>query len=99
MLAFTQKGGENYTTLSIGDKAPMTSNKMENIDGKKLNLEGLAKENGTLVMFTCNTCPFVIQWEDRYPELAELAAKNGIGVALVNSNESKRDGDDSVKKM
>ena len=69
------------------------------IDGKKLNLEGLAKENGTLVMFTCNTCPFVIQWEDRYPELAELAAKNGIGVALVNSNEAKRDGDDSVKEM
>jgi thioredoxin-related protein len=59
----------------------------------------LVKDNGILVIFTCNTCPFVLQWEDRYPEVAELAAKNRIGVALVNSNEAKRGGDDSVMEM
>lgn len=98
LVAFTQKG-EKYTTLEIGQKAPMTQAKMQNTDGKKLNLDGLAKENGTLVVFTCNTCPFVIQWEDRYPEVAELASNNGIGVALINSNEAKRNGDDSIDEM
>ena len=99
LVAFTTIGNENYKTLSIGDKAPMTSAKMKNIDGEKLNLDGLAKVNGTLVVFTCNTCPFVIQWEDRYPEVAKLAAKNGIGVALINSNAAKREGDDSIEEM
>jgi len=99
LVAYTTIGNENYKTLSIGDKAPMTSAKMENINGEKLNLDGLAKDNGTLVVFTCNTCPFVIQWEDRYPEVAKLAAKNGIGVALINSNEAKRKGDDSIEEM
>lgn len=99
LFAFSPVGGENYTTLSIGDKAPLQSMKMQNIDGNELNLEGLKKENGIVVIFTCNTCPFVLQWEDRYPELAELAANKGIGVALINSNEAKRKGEDSMKEM
>ncbi len=99
LLAFTPKGGENYTTLAIGDKAPLQTKTMQNIDGKQLNLEGLKKDNGIVVIFTCNTCPFVLQWEDRYPEIADLASKNGIGVALVNSNEAKRKGEDSMEEM
>lgn len=98
LVAFTV-GEEKYETLSIGDSAPMTSVKMENTDGTMLNLESLAKENGTLVIFTCNTCPFVIQWENRYPEIAELANKNNIGIALINSNEAKRKGEDSIEEM
>lgn len=99
LVAFTTIGGESYKTLDIGDKAPMTTAKMQNTDGGKLSLENLAKDNGALVVFTCNTCPFVIQWEDRYPEVAALAAKNGIGVVLINSNEAKRKGDDSLDEM
>lgn len=98
LLAFTQKK-ESYKTLEIGAKAPKTEVKMANTNGRTSNLEELAKENGTLVIFSCNTCPFVIQWEDRYPELAELAESNKIGMVLVNSNEAKRDGDDSMEKM
>tara|TARA_B110000046_G_scaffold31498_1_gene33477 strand:- start:19622 stop:20248 length:627 start_codon:yes stop_codon:yes gene_type:complete len=99
LAAFIPKGSENYTTLAIGDKAPLQSVKMQNIDGKQLNLKELIKDNGIVVIFTCNTCPFVLQWEDRYPQIAELAARNGIGVALVNSNEAKRKGEDSLEGM
>ncbi len=99
LVAFIPKGSENYTTLAIGDKAPLQSVKMQNIDGKQLNLKELIKDNGIAVIFTCNTCPFVLQWEDRYPQIAELAARNGIGVALVNSNEAKRKGEDSLEEM
>lgn len=98
LVAFTQKG-EKYETLAIGDSAPITSQEMTNTDGKMMSLESLGKKNGTLVLFTCNTCPFVIQWENRYPEIAKLASNNGIGLALINSNEAKRKGDDSVEEM
>ncbi|MCF8464861.1 MAG: thioredoxin family protein [Flavobacteriales bacterium] len=92
----------NFTTndqLNLGDKAPKTELKMESVDGKKTSLADLAKENGLCVIFSCNTCPYVIGWEDRYNELEAACAKNKVGFVLVNSNEAKRDGDDSLSEM
>ena len=92
--------------LAIGDKAPLTDFKMTNIDGQDWSLVDLAGENGTLVIFTCNTCPFVVGregksegWEGRYNEVIAFARENGIGSVLVNSNEAKRKGDDSLEEM
>ena len=66
----------------------------------------LAGENGVLVMFSCNTCPFVVGregrsegWENRYNQVAGMAREQGIGTVLVNSNEAKRKGDDSMEQM
>ena len=80
--------------------------KMTNIDGQDWSLVDLAGENGTLVIFTCNTCPFVVGregrsegWEGRYNEVIAFARENGIGSVLVNSNEAKRKGDDSLEEM
>ena len=91
--------GEDHNTLDIGAAAPLTDVKMIDISGKKFSLTDLKAENGLCVIFTCNTCPFVVAWEDRYPEVAALCAENKIGIALVNSNEAKRDGDDSFEAM
>ena len=92
--------------LAIGDKAPLTEFKMTNIDGQDWSLVDLAGENGTLVIFSCNTCPFVVGregksegWEGRYNEVIAFARENGIGSVLVNSNEAKRKGDDSLEEM
>ena len=92
--------------LAIGDKAPLTEFKMTNLDGQDWSLVDLAGENGTLVIFTCNTCPFVVGregrsegWEGRYNEVIAFARENGIGSVLVNSNEAKRKGDDSFEEM
>lgn len=99
-LAFNFKtGGEEYETIAIGTSAPLSDYRMTGIDSKEYNLESLFADNGLLVIFSCNTCPFVIAWEDRYPEIAELAASNQIGFALINSNQAKRDGDDSMEEM
>lgn len=91
--------GEKYEMLSIGAKAPKADVKMEDISGKQLSLTDIKQEKGLLVIFSCNTCPFVIAWEDRYPGLGELCAKNNIGMVLVNSNEARREGVDSKWEM
>jgi peroxiredoxin len=91
--------GEKYEMLAIGSKAPKADVKMEDISGKKLSLTDIKKDKGLLVIFSCNTCPFVIAWEDRYPGLGELCAKNNIGMVLVNSNEARRTGVDSKEEM
>lgn len=87
-------------TLAIGDKMPMPNYKLTSAEGgKSLEIKSLAKEKGLLVMFSCNTCPFVLGWEDRYNDLHKIAERNGIGMVLVNSNEAKRTGDDSPSEM
>jgi thioredoxin-related protein len=91
--------GEKYETLSIGSKAPKDDVKMADISGKKLSLTDMKQDKGLLVIFSCNTCPFVLAWEDRYPGLGELCKKNNLGMVLLNSNEARRAGDDSMEKM
>lgn len=89
----------NNEPMVIGAKAPMIDVKMMDISGASWSLVDLKKENGLLVIYSCNTCPFVIAWEDRYPALSEFCEANNIGMVLVNSNEAKRNGDDSFEEM
>ncbi len=85
--------------LAIGSKAPLVEVAMQDINGGELSLNDLKGENGLLVIFSCNTCPFVLGWEDQYPKLHAMTQKMGVGMVLVNSNERKRDGDDSKEEM
>jgi hypothetical protein len=92
-------------TLSIGSTAPAADIKMADISGNSYSLNDLKKEKGLLVIFSCNGCPFVVGsegsegWEGRYEELRSLAFSNGIGMALINSNEAKREKGDDLNSM
>jgi hypothetical protein len=85
--------------LSLGEEAPLADLQMRDVSGKEQSLNGLKKEKGLLVIFSCNTCPFVLAWEDQYPGLGELTEKLDLGMVLINSNEKKRLGDDSMEEM
>lgn len=85
--------------LAFKAKAPMADRKMPDVSGEQYSLNDLKAENGLLVIFSCNTCPFVLGWEDQYPGLKALADQEKIGMVLVNSNEKKREGDDSMSAM
>ena len=95
--AFVTKKG--HKTIEIGAEAPKTDLLMKDISGKELALKDLKKENGLLVIFSCNTCPFVLAWEDQFPMLEKMTGENKVGMVLVNSNQAKRDGDDSFDAM
>jgi hypothetical protein len=105
--AFTLKSpNKEIVTLEIGEEAPLQDRKMKDVSGTEYSLKDLAKENGLLVVFSCNTCPFVIGdgeasegWENRYHVVTSVANRAKIGAVLVNSNEAKRDGDDSFEAM
>lgn len=85
--------------LAIGDKAVHTDVKMKAVSGEVLSLSDASLENGLLVMFSCNTCPFVVAWEDRFNEVKKWADNNDVGMIVLNSNYQKRDGDDSFAEM
>ena len=99
LILISMSVSAQYKTLEIGDVAPDKDYKMENVDGEWLSYNSVKGETGTLVIFSCNTCPFVVAWEDRYPQVAKIANDNNVGLMLVNSNHLKRDGDDSKKAM
>ena len=90
----------------IGAKAPLMEHKLTDVDGESVNLQGFAGRNGIIVIFTCNTCPFVVGragksegWEGRYNDVVSFARERGISTVLVNSNEAKRKGDDGLDQM
>ena len=85
--------------LEIGKPVPKASNKLTDVSGKQVSLTEATGKNGLLVIFSCNTCPFVIKNEGRIKDVTAYALKNEIGVMVVNSNEGQRDADDSFDAM
>ncbi|MEO7924933.1 MAG: thioredoxin family protein [Chitinophagaceae bacterium] len=85
--------------LPLGSPIPKPDVKMKDISGKEVSLKDAKTGKGLLVMFSCNTCPFVIKNQERTIEAAKHAMNNGIGVAILNSNEGQRGDDDSYEAM
>lgn len=85
--------------LEVGAKMPKPDVKMKDVTGKEVSLNDVKKANGLLVMFSCNTCPYVQRNQERTREIAQYALKHNIGVILVNSNEAERAGGDSFDAM
>ena len=90
---------QKYPTLEIDQKMPVQNYKVKSIDGDFMSLSDNIKNNGILVVFTSHKCPFVIMWEDRYKLIEDECLKSDIGMVYINSNEARRDGDDSIDKM
>jgi peroxiredoxin len=85
--------------LPIGAVIPKADVKMKNIDDKEVSLSDVKGKNGLLVMFSCNTCPYVIKNQGRTSEVCNYASGKNIGVILLNSNESTRNDGDSFDEM
>ena len=85
--------------LPIGSPIPNPEAKMKDVSGKEVTLKDAKTKKGLLVMFSCNTCPYVIKNQERTLEACQTAMEKGIGVAILNSNEAQRDEADSFESM
>ena len=85
--------------LDLGSILPLGDIKMADISGKDVSLNDAKGKNGLLVIFSCNTCPWVIAWEDRYVELADSYKDKGVGIVAINSNEKQFETVDSMEEM
>lgn len=95
LLAFTVKDDP----LTIGSPLPSPDTKLKDVSGKELSFNDAMRDNGLLVMFSCNTCPVVGKYESRTVEIARYALKKNIGVILLNPNEATRGQGDSYDDM
>jgi peroxiredoxin len=98
-------GGEYNEVLSVGDKAPAWKDLPDVVSGKPHSMADLKDSEVVVLVFTCNSCPYATDYEDRIIRLAEkyrqsLAQGNGdtkpansprVAVVALNVNKVKAD--------
>lgn len=85
--------------LPIGAMLPKADLHIKDVSGKEISLGQARRSNGLLVMFSCNTCPYVIRNQSRTKEVCGYAGNRQIGVVLLNANEGDRNGGNSFEEM
>ncbi|HPC82890.1 MAG TPA: thioredoxin family protein [Thermoanaerobaculaceae bacterium] len=85
--------------LGLGESIPMGDVKMKNVDGREVSIASVKGARGTLVVFTCNHCPYVKAWEGRLTMLGNAAPEMGIGAIFINSNDPQKYPEDSYENM
>jgi len=68
-------------------------------DGKSYSLADIGGERGTLIMFICNHCPYVLAVMDKIVRDAKDLQGLGIGVAAICSNDATTHPADSFENM
>jgi len=68
-------------------------------DGRTCSLSDISGPKGTLVMFICNHCPYVIAVIDRIVRDAGALQALGIGVAAICANDASAYPEDSFENM
>lgn len=99
VLASAAIAQESPKVLAIGSKAPKANIQMKSVDGRTLTIASAAGRKGTLVVFTCNHCPFAKQWESRIAEIGNAAAAAGVGAIAINSNDPAAYPEDGFEEM
>ena len=82
---------------AIGDVA--TDFKLENIDGNFVSLSDFKQAKGFIIVFTCNTCPYAVAYEDRIEALNKEYAPKGYPVIAIMPNNVQSKPGDSMTAM
>jgi peroxiredoxin len=85
--------------LDLGATAPQADVKMKSVAGGEVSIAEIAGKQGTLVIFTCNHCPWAKAWEQRIATLGNTYKSRGVGVIAINANDPKANKDDGYDGM
>jgi thioredoxin-related protein len=78
------------SSLPIGAEIPQPDLKVKDVSGTLVSLREAKTPAGLLVMFSCNTCPYVIKNQGRTRDICQFAQSQNLGVIILNSNEGGR---------
>ena len=86
------------TMVDLGTTAPRFSLK-EPLTEQNVSLDDVRGQHGTVVMFICNHCPFVIHVQEELVRVSHDYAPKGVGFVAINSNDVENYPADSPEKM
>lgn len=84
-------------TLQAGQAAP--DFKLKNVDNKEVSFASYPDAKGFIVVFTCNTCPYAIAYEQRIIDLDKKFRPQGYPVIAINPNDPEASTADTFDKM
>jgi peroxiredoxin len=83
--------------LDVGDIAPEFE--LPDTDGGLWSLSRSGPAPATVIVFTCNHCPYALAWHDRIMDVAHDYSARGVRFAAINSNDAERYPRDSYDAM
>lgn len=86
------------TQIDLGFKAPQFL-LPDTVTGKLLGFDDIKGEKGTLVMFICNHCPYVVHVIKELVSVTKTYQAKGIGFVAISANDIENYPDDSPEKM
>jgi peroxiredoxin len=87
------------TATQVTLDTPAAEFRLPATDGKTYALDDVAGENGTVVVFICNHCPYVKAVIDRMVADARVLMSEGVGFAAICSNDAASYPEDSFENM
>jgi peroxiredoxin len=84
--------------LPLGIVAPFFS-LPDTVSGQTLSLDDVRGEQATVIMFTCNHCPYVIHVNEGIVALSKDYAPRGVSFVAISSNDVVNYPQDSPEKM
>ncbi len=81
----------------VGDET--TNFTLENIDGKKTSLSDYKDVKGFIIVFTCNTYPYSVAYEDRMMALDKKYKTKRYPIVAINPNDLAAKSGDSMAAM
>jgi peroxiredoxin len=84
---------------SVKLDAPAVDFHLPATDGRTYSFDDVAGKNGTVIVFICNHCPYVIAVIDRLVADARALMAEGIGFAAICANDATGYPEDSFPNM
>jgi peroxiredoxin len=81
-------------TLALGQAAPDFT--LPDTDG---NATPLGESPASVVVFTCNHCPYALAWHERIQDVARDYEPQGVRMLQIGSNDARRYPRDSYEAM
>ncbi len=86
-------------SIPIGAEIPMADVMLISSDGRATSLAQEKRSAGLLVMFSCNTCPYVIKAQPMTTQTMDEVNTLRIGMVVINSNQALRRAEDAPDRM
>ena len=90
LIVPSAEAGKYNTTVDIGDKAAAWTD-LQGTEGEQHSLQSVADAKAVVVAFTCNSCPYAVDVEDRLNTFTKQYADKGVAVVAINVNTIEAD--------
>ena len=84
--------------IALGTKAP-DFELLDTVSGEMMKLEDLKSDLATVIIFSCNHCPYVIHVNDEIVRIAKEYQEAGVAFVAISSNDVEKYPQDGPEKM